>query len=189
MPRTPNLSDLQLVILTHATKHDDRLALPLPDTIPGGVRTRTALADLLRRRLLVELEVAPRVAHWREEGERRIGLVVSDAGAAAIGVDPSDSGSAPRASSPPGADASAHRVATPRRTPMPRAAPKRTAVIALLARPGGATLADICGETAWLAHSARAFLTTLRKQGHSVVRTRSDAGTHYALVEGTDAQG
>jgi len=47
---------------------------------------------------------------------------------------------------------------------------KSAAVKKLLSRAKGATLAEMTESTGWLSHSARAFMTGLRKKGHSIVR-------------------
>jgi len=47
---------------------------------------------------------------------------------------------------------------------------KATTVQKLLKRPKGATLAEIIDATGWLPHSARAFMTGLRKKGLELVR-------------------
>ena len=47
---------------------------------------------------------------------------------------------------------------------------KAAMVQKLLARPKGATLAELTDATAWQPHSARAFLTGLRKKGTALVR-------------------
>lgn len=54
---------------------------------------------------------------------------------------------------------------------------KAAHVIALLARPDGATVAQIMEATGWLAHSARAFITaTVPKRGFDVASTKDMAG-------------
>lgn len=60
---------------------------------------------------------------------------------------------------------------------------KTVAVVTLLSREKGATLAEITGLTGWRAHSARAALTGLRKKGHRIERTKRDDVTCYRVVE------
>ena len=77
-------------------------------------------------------------------------------------------------------------------TALTAAAPKVSKtelVLALLRREEGATLVEITTATGWLPHSARAFLTGLRKQGHTLARERTDGVTRYSVVERGDAQG
>jgi Protein of unknown function (DUF3489) len=52
-----------------------------------------------------------------------------------------------------------------------RTAPTKAIIVRkLLLRPKGASLAEIIEATGWLPHSARAFMTGLRKKGHLLVR-------------------
>lgn len=60
---------------------------------------------------------------------------------------------------------------------------KADTVLALLARPDGATLDELVAATGWLPHSARAALTGLKKKGHAIERTAVDAVSRYAIVE------
>ena len=188
MPRTPQLSDLQRVVLARAAKRDNRHALPLPAAITDDERTRTQITDLIKRKLLAEHEVSPRAPYWHAEGDGRIGLVVTAAGCAAIGIDLTDGEADQQSTHDASLPAAAHLVHTGHETASPRPASKRAAVIALLSRPDGATLAELCEQTGWLAHSARAFLTGLRKSGHSVERTRNEGVTRYAIAETANAE-
>ena len=59
---------------------------------------------------------------------------------------------------------------------------------AMLAAPGGASLARIMAETGWQAHTVRAALSGLRKAGAQLRRHRAGDGTIYAIgVAGLDA--
>lgn len=62
---------------------------------------------------------------------------------------------------------------------------KRSIVIALLSRPGGASLAEIVTATNWLAHTARAALTGLKKQGHVLTNDKADGIRRYRITGGT----
>lgn len=66
----------------------------------------------------------------------------------------------------------------------PRSAPtKATTVQRMLSRPKGATLAEITDATGWLPHSARAFMTGLRKKGHDLVRECRTSGETSWRIE------
>jgi hypothetical protein len=66
---------------------------------------------------------------------------------------------------------------------------KSDTVIALLDRAKGATLDEICKATNWQPHSARAFLTGLRKKGFELAREqRSEEGTSYRIAAGPSAE-
>lgn len=59
---------------------------------------------------------------------------------------------------------------------------KSAAVIKLLSRNRGASLAEIMSATQWQPHSSRAFLTGLRKKGTALLReTRRDGETSYRI--------
>lgn len=60
---------------------------------------------------------------------------------------------------------------------------KADTVIALLDRAKGATLDEICKATNWQPHSARAFMTGLRKRGFALAREeRAEEGTSYRIT-------
>ncbi|WP_426954194.1 DUF3489 domain-containing protein [Muricoccus radiodurans] len=50
----------------------------------------------------------------------------------------------------------------------PREGTKQQAVLALLRRPEGATIADVITVTSWAQHTVRGFLAGLKKKGHAV---------------------
>jgi hypothetical protein len=54
--------------------------------------------------------------------------------------------------------------------PAARTPTKAATVQKLLARSKGATLAELTDTTSWQPHTARAFLTGLRKKGTNIVR-------------------
>jgi len=59
---------------------------------------------------------------------------------------------------------------------------KAAIVLALLQRAQGATLHDMVDATCWLPHTTRAFLTGLRKKGHTIVRDKVDGVTRYSVA-------
>ncbi len=63
-----------------------------------------------------------------------------------------------------------------------KAATKADRVTKILARARGATLSDIVTETGWQPHSARAFLSGLRKRGTVLVKEERKTGeTSYRI--------
>ncbi len=63
---------------------------------------------------------------------------------------------------------------------------KAGAILSQLRRPSGATVAHLRKVTGWQAHSIRATLTGLRKQGHGIVRgTNAKGVTTYRVAKGT----
>lgn len=76
-------------------------------------------------------------------------------------------------------------------TIIPKPQTKSQNVIALLGRAKGASLDEICKATSWQPHSARAFLTGLRKKGLVLTREQGvDERTVYRIISspsGVDA--
>jgi hypothetical protein len=175
MTKSTRLNDLQLILLSHAAKHKAGHALPLPAAAAGDAeRASKELKALLRRGLLVEAEVADAAASWRtDDSGQRIGLLISGKGREAIGVGDEADGL-------PSATKEGEQTAA---APAPRKASKQDAVIALLRRPEGATLAEMIEATGWLPHSTRAVLTGLRKKGHVLDKSKRDDATCYRIVE------
>ena len=65
----------------------------------------------------------------------------------------------------------------------PNAASKSAVVQKLLNRTKGASIAEIVSATSWQPHSARAFLTGLRKKGAVIIReSRKDGETSYRIT-------
>jgi hypothetical protein len=96
------LSDTQLVILSAAAQREDRNVLPLPGSLRGGAATKVVGA-LLKRALIAETVTESQTKAdaalnriWRnDEDGRAVLLYITDAGLAAIGVEPEGSDSAP----------------------------------------------------------------------------------------------
>lgn len=59
---------------------------------------------------------------------------------------------------------------------------KKDAVITLLGRPQGASLAEIVDATGWLPHTARAMLTGLRKK-FEVMKEKVEGVACYSIGE------
>lgn len=67
---------------------------------------------------------------------------------------------------------------------LPRTTPTKAVVVQkLLSRPKGASLAEIIEPTGWLPHSARAFMTGLRKKGLELVRECRTSGETAWRIE------
>ncbi len=67
---------------------------------------------------------------------------------------------------------------------MPAKITKTDAVIRLLCRSGGCTIAQLQKATDWQPHSIRAALTGLRKKGHDVQRDKNAKGvTVYRITK------
>ncbi len=193
------LSDTQLVILSAASQRDDGNVLPLPGSLRGGAATRVVGA-LLSRGLIAErvtdsITVADPALNrvWRNDEEGRAVLLhITDAGLAAIGVEPedapADADTAPEgATDAPNADAPTET--TPDSAPAPtarkpREGTKQARLIAMLRAPEGATIAEIVTATGWQPHTVRgAIAGALKKKlGLEVTSEKVDGrGRVYRL--------
>jgi hypothetical protein len=66
----------------------------------------------------------------------------------------------------------------------PRAESKGAKILELIARPKGATLAEIMKATEWQAHSVRGFLSTAgKKRGLSIESSKNDAGERVYQIK------
>lgn len=169
------LSDTQLVILGAAAKRDDRNLLPLPGSLRGGAAAKVVGA-LLSRGLIAETTTDSRTKAdaalnriWRNDADgRTILLHITDAGLAAIGIEPEGGDSAPTgadaapiAESPKGAPAEADPAPKAR---APRAGTKQAKLIEMLRAEGGATIDEIVEALGWRAHAVRGALAGALKK-------------------------
>lgn len=67
-------------------------------------------------------------------------------------------------------------------SPQPKRQTKTAEVLAMLARPDGATLDQLVIATGWLPHTARAALTGLKKKGHKVTSDKPAGGVRIYRV-------
>ena len=163
------LNDTQLILLSTAAQRDGGSIYPTPDTLAAD-RVAKALAGLVKRGLAEERETSDPANVHRSDGDLRFGVFITDAGSKAIGVDSGvcDDG------------ASAGEVAASD-PPKPERVTKSAAVLELLARDDGATLAELIAATGWLPHTTRAALTGLRKKGHAIERSKRADQTCYRI--------
>ena len=165
------LTDLDSILLSAAAQRDTGSLLPAPDTVSSaGARLTKAIAGLVKRGLAEERETSDKLATHRADGDIAYGLYITDAGNAAIGITDGDSADTSEAPAPSPAG-----LATPRVT-------KAGAVLGLLGREEGATLADLVAATGWLPHTTRAALTGLRKKGHVLEKSKRGDETRYRVA-------
>lgn len=87
------LTDIQLVLLATAAQRDNGSLLPPPETLGDGpARIRKAVESLIRRGLAQEVPIKKSPDAWRTEGRRAIGVIITDAGRAAIAVEADEPG-------------------------------------------------------------------------------------------------
>ena len=189
------ISDTQAVILSAAAQRDDRNVLPLPGSLRGGAAAKV-VAALLSRGLILETVIDSETKAdaalnriWRnDEDDRAILLHITDAGLAAIGIEPeaaitapAGADEAPSPRSPQDAPAEADPAPKAR---TPREGTKQATLIAMLRAPEGATIEEIMAATGWRSNTVRgAFAGALKKKlGLEVTSEKADArGRVYRL--------
>ncbi|MBM1222725.1 DUF3489 domain-containing protein [Ponticoccus sp. SC2-23] len=144
------LTDTQAIILSAASQRDGQIALPLPDSLRGGAAAKVVGA-MLTKGFLEEVEADIRKGEpvWRETGDGHgVTLVATDAGLAAIGIEP-DTSAAPEPSP---------------KTRTPREGTKQATLIAMLRMPNGATIEEIMAATGWQSHTVRGAMAGALKK-------------------------
>ena len=162
------LSDTQAIILSAAAQRSERIALPLPESLRGGAAAKV-VSTMIAKGLLQEVEVNLRRGEpvWRETGDGHCTtLVATDAGLAAIGIEPDDADTArPSATeAPPQDPAQDGDAEAAQSTRTPRAATKQAALIAMLRASDGATIEEISAATGWQAHTVRGAIAGALKK-------------------------
>lgn len=163
------LTPAQVTLLSAAAAHPDGVV----ERVPGTHMTEAALA---RRHL---------ISAYDKDGE--IGaLAITDAGRAALAAlaPPSEGAARPgEASAPPGNAASADADGASALAAEPGG--KLGALLALLRRPEGASLADLQAATGWQAHSVRGAISGAikRKLKLEVTSEKTNAGRVYRVVD------
>lgn len=162
----PKLTDTQLVILSAAAKRDTGAVLPLPKSLkakkPAAANT---IRSLIKRGLIAERRANGKDSIWRDEGDARLTLVITDTGLAAIGVGPAEA--------PAGSGATLKRKRN-----------KQSMLIDLLQRPDGASLDELIQALGWQAHSVRGAIAGAikKKLGFMVVSEKhSERGRVYRI--------
>ena len=106
---------------------------------------------------------------WRETGEGHgTTLVATDAGLAAIGIEPEGANSAPEGATDAPTDEAAPETpsepdAAPKRR-APREGTKQATLIAMLRAPDGATIEEIMAATDWQSHTVRGAMAGALKK-------------------------
>jgi len=164
------LSDTQALILSAAAQRPERIALPLPESLRGGAATKVVGA-MLAKGLLQEVDADLRKGEpmWRETGDGHgTTLVATDAGLAAIGIEPEDANTAPAgATDAPSEEPSPNTPTEPEAAPKartPREGTKQATLIAMLRAPKGATIEEIMAATSWQSHTVRGAMAGALKK-------------------------
>jgi hypothetical protein len=177
------LTDTQLVILNTASKRDSRLLLPFSRTLKlNPASTTKVIKGLLAKKLIEERPAAKDEKDWRTDDDGRHTLVITNAGLQALGIETEDT---PARDDQPAATPARTRSARPAGDgPAPKKGGKLDGVLNLVRRAHGATIEDLQDATGWQAHSVRAALTGLRKQGVEITRSKNGDGvTTYTAAQ------
>ena len=162
---TTNLTPAQHAILAYAHQHAAGRIAWFPEHIKGGARAKV-LEGLQARDLIEQVGTA---------------LVLSPAGYAALGVE------APK---PQVAQATEPAEAGPPEPHRTRDNSKQAQVIAMLKRPEGATIAQICAATGWQQHTVRGtFAGAFKKKlGLTLASDKPQSGERvYRIPQGIAA--
>ena len=181
------ISDTQALILSAATQRPEHIALPLPESLRGGAAAKV-IGAMLAKGFLEEVDADMRKGEpvWRETGDGHgVTLVATDAGLAAIGIEPEDANPAPAGATTeePAPDTPTEPKAAPK-TRTPREGTKQATLIAMLRAPDGATIEEIMAATGWQSHTVRgAMAGALKKKlGLEVISEKVDGrGRVYRL--------
>ncbi len=160
------LSDTQAIILSSAAQREDRIALPLPESLRGGAAAKVVGA-MLAKGFLEEVDADMRngQAIWRETGDGHgVTLVATDAGLAAIGIEPEDANPAFAGATEAQSSAPATEDTDQPKPVTIRAGTKQAQIIALLQRPEGASITEIVEATSWQPHTARGMISGALKK-------------------------
>ena len=169
---TTQLTPTQQAILTHAIEHTEGRIDWFPDTVNGGARVKV-LTGLANRGLAIQADGAWRVtdAGYDALGARRPNLDTGYTGYGASRVladeidagDPTDAEIAEINAGDPELEAAVAAVEVSR--PRTRDNTKQATLIAMLRRPEGATIPQLCTATGWQAHTVRGtFAGALKKK-------------------------
>jgi hypothetical protein len=158
------LSGTQTLILSAAAQRPEHIALPLPENLRGGAAAKVVGA-MIAKGFLEEVDANLRRDEpvWRETGDGHgTTLVATDAGLAAIGIEPEGATDAPPKEAAP--DTATGPEAAPKaRTP--REGTKQATLIAMLRAPDGATIEEIMVALEWASHTIRgAMAGSLKKK-------------------------
>ncbi len=175
------LNDNQTAVLTHAIDHTGGKVEWFPDNIKGGARQKV-IEGLFKRAMIIGSE-----GDW----------IVTDAAYDALGRSRPDQAAAETAT-PAGkqtAKAARKAKAAPKTNasgegeqaaPRTRENSKQAQVIAMLKRPEGATIPQICEATGWQAHTVRGtFAGAFKKKlGLTITSDKAEGGVRvYRIAE------
>jgi len=173
------LTETQTIILSAGAQRPDNGALPLPKGLAGAA-AKMAVTKMIQHGWLQEVDANLRRGEplWRETGDGHgTTLVVTEAGLAAIGIEPAV------VKTVVAVRQHALKAAAPKSSSQ-RAGTKQAMLIAMLQRPEGASIAEIVEATGWMGHTARGAISGVLKKKLALPVTAEKVdgrGTVYKL--------
>lgn len=210
-PKSPRLTDAQLMILSVAASRDNGMLLPLPAslTLNKGATT-LVLESLIRKGLAAERIASLDDETWRlDDTGDRLTLIITDQGLGALGINREGrdeqenvpqtaterhtelSQSKSRHPTPPDHKNTGNPPMRLKSSSAPNPGSKLAILIDLLRRDGGATVQELMTATGWQAHSVRGAISgTLKKKlGLRVNSDRvTERGRVYRIIDAEAAQ-
>ena len=160
---TIQLSDTQSVILSAACAREGGLVLPITASLKGAA-VDMVLTSMIKKGLIEAIPAEAGAPVWREaEDGTPLTLVATAAAYMALGI-AADTGADSGPEEEPAADMADEAESPPtdahgaKPARKPREGTKQEALIAMLKRPEGASIAEIMEATTWQAHSIRGFI-------------------------------
>ena len=181
---TTSINDFQGLTLQQAASRDDGQLYPLPKSGDAAHRQLSAVNGLYRRGMAAKVMVEDEARVWSRKDDQLLGLVITEAGRAAIGVVQGGETSDNMASVNADLDDATDSASSPPDTdqqPSPSKG-KQALIIGLLTRDEGATLDQMVAATGWLPHTTRAALTGLKKKGHAVTSDKIHKTRTYRII-------
>lgn len=175
----PKLTDTQLIVLSKAAARSDGVAA-MPTGMNKAAASRVG-ASLVARKLMREIRSKANLPVWHENEGRSTSLIITRAGRNAIAIEDEEESVEPRDDGTRGGTGltMADAVAAP------RPGSKQALLIELMSSKKGATLERLVEATGWLPHTTRASLTSLRKRGFAIERSREEGESSiYRIVSG-----
>lgn len=157
---TTQLTITQQAVLTHAHEHTEGKIIWMPETIKGGARQKV-IDGLVNRGLIKSVR-----NDWH----------ISPKGYEALGIPRREPITLKALDAVINAATAA--TAEPAKTPRTRDNTKQAQVIAMLKRPEGATIAQICEATGWQQHTVRGtFAGSFKKKLGLAIVSQKDGGS------------
>ena len=162
------LSDTQAIILSAAAQRPEHIALPLPESLRGGAAAKVVGA-MLAKGFVEEVDTDMRKGEpvWRETGDGHgVTLVATDAGLAAIGIEPedADADATPADATDAPTEDPAPDTPAEAKTRTPLEGTKQAQLIAMLRAPDGATIEEIMAAANWQSHTVRGAMAGALKK-------------------------